>query len=232
MTVVEVCVESADGVRAARDGGGDRVELCRDLKWGGLTPTFPVIEESLGFAPPQGLRILVRENKDTFNLTHEEVVEQAHIIKEVLDEFGSSQVPLGFVVGGVSGDRLDVEGAKRWRDAAEDRDLVFHRGFDQVSAWQDALGTLADIGYKSVLTAGSRTGKADIARLKEMVSLAQTLGNISIIGSGGLREGNIDQVISETGLQQVHFRAPYPGSERTDEELVRRIVDKVRSLDR
>ena len=232
MTVIEVCVESPDGVRAARDGGADRVELCRDLRWGGLTPTFPMIEASLGYAPLEGLRILVRENKDTFDLSQAEVIEQGKIIKSIIDEFHASRVPLGFVVGGVSGDALNVDDARRWKDAAEDYDLVFHRGFDQITDWENALETLADLGYTSVLTSGSKTGKADVARLKKMVDLARSLGNISIIGSGGLRADNIDRVIADTGLEEVHFRAPVEGSEETDAELVRRIVEKVLALGR
>ncbi|MEK1947945.1 MAG: copper homeostasis protein CutC, partial [Ensifer adhaerens] len=36
---LEVCVDDADGLAAAIEGGADRIELCAALSVGGLTPT-------------------------------------------------------------------------------------------------------------------------------------------------------------------------------------------------
>ena len=50
MTIVEICVEDAVGVRRARDGGADRIEICTDLSCGGLTPAFDEVASALEVA--------------------------------------------------------------------------------------------------------------------------------------------------------------------------------------
>lgn len=235
MTTIEVCVESPEGVRAARDGGADRVELCRDLRCGGLTPTFQAIEGALGLAPEQGLRILVRANPDTFQLSAAEVNRQAEDIGAILDEFGDAPVPLGFVVGGLVGRQIDVGGSRIWRQAAQDRVLVFHRGFDEIDEPGGALRKLAELGFNAVLAAGSTSGAANVDRLRELTVVAAQLSaegrSFNVIGSGGLRAGNIGRVCAEARLTEVHFRAPFPSGEGTDPKLVAQIVSAMRVVE-
>ena len=38
-TVVEICVDTPQGIAAAVQGGADRIELCAALALGGLTPS-------------------------------------------------------------------------------------------------------------------------------------------------------------------------------------------------
>ena len=232
MTIVEVCVDSVKGVKVAREGGGDRVELCRELWCGGLTPSLETIESAMECAPRLGLRILVRENPTSFFLTSAQAEEQAKLIATIAGRFDGSGVPLGFVVGGLAhgedGPQVDVEGARLWRKAARTHDLVFHRAFDETVDYAAGLRTLIDLGYNGILTTGGSTGVADIGGLRALRE--QAGDHLAIIGSGGLRAHNIGRVVEEAHLREVHFRAPGPDGSGTDPDTVRDTVKAVRAI--
>ena len=40
---IEICIDAAEGMAAATQGGADRVELCADLLAGGTTPRAGMI---------------------------------------------------------------------------------------------------------------------------------------------------------------------------------------------
>ena len=133
MTVVEICVEDALGVRRARDGGADRIEICTDLSCGGLTPAFDEVAAALEVAPAGGVQVLVRPRPGDFVHTREEVDRIASDIVTLASIGRGASVPLGFVVGVITRDgQIDVDAAARLRDVADDAPLTFHRGFDQV----------------------------------------------------------------------------------------------------
>jgi copper homeostasis protein len=69
MTLVEICVEGAAGVAAARDAGADRVELCAALDAGGLTPSAGLMR--LAVEAGMAARALIRPRSGPFSvITH------------------------------------------------------------------------------------------------------------------------------------------------------------------
>lgn len=228
--VVEVCVEDAADAALVTKLGGDRVELCRELWCGGLTPTDEQVRTAIRFGPPLGVRILVRDREEGFALTGAEVDSLAHDIRRLRALTAHSPVPVGFVVGAITaeeGGQVDLEAAVRFREAAGDAALVFHRAFDQV---EDQLGALEDLvtaGFDGVLTTGGERA-ANPALLRGLVKASA--GRIKVIASGGVRDHNVAQVLQETGATEVHMRAPRDPQAccgegtRTDPDLLGRIV--------
>lgn len=221
MTIVEICVEDAVGVRRARDGGADRIEICTDLSCGGLTPAFDDVEAALEVAPSGGVQVLVRPRPGDFVHTREEVDRIASDI-ETLSSIGrGAPVRLGFVVGVVTRDgNIDVDAAARLRDTAGNAPLTFHRGFDQVMDQDRGLDVLMELGYDRVLTTG---GDPAVAQPHALARLVERGGeDIVILVSGGLRAHNVADVVAACGASEVHMRAP--GASGTDQAEVERIV--------
>lgn len=221
MTVVEICVEDALGVRRARDGGADRIEICTDLSCGGLTPAFDEVAAALEVAPAGGVQVLVRPRPGDFVHTREEVDRIASDIVTLASIGRGASAPLGFVVGVITRDgQIDVDAAARLRDVAEDAPLTFHRGFDQVVDQDRGLDSLMELGYDRVLTTG---GDPAVAQPGALARLVERGGDdIIILVSGGLRAHNVAEVVAASGAREVHMRAP--GTSGTDQAEVERIV--------
>ena len=221
MTVVEICVEDAVGVRRARDGGADRIEICTDLSCGGLTPAFDEVAAALEVAPAGGIQVLVRPRPGNFVHSREEVDRIASDIVTLRAIGRGTAVRLGFVVGVLADDgSINVDAAARLRDIAEDAPLTFHRGFDQVLDQDRGLDVLMELGYDRVLTTGGHPAAAQPEALARLVERGGE--DISILVSGGLRAHNVAEVVAASGAREVHMRAP--GTSGTDQAEVERII--------
>ena len=225
MTVVEICVEDPLGARRARDGGADRIEICRDLSCGGLTPAFDEVAAALEAAPSGGVQVLVRPRPGDFAHSREEVDRIATDIARLSSLGRGAPVPLGFVVGVLEpGGRINVDASARLRDEAGGAPLTFHRAFDQVEDQDRGLDVLMELGYDRVLTTG---GDPAVARPRSLARLVVRAGeDIIILVSGGLRAHNVAGVVAASGAREVHMRAP--GADGTDEAEVRRITTALR----
>lgn len=227
MVLIELCVQDLDGVRAARSQGADRVELCANLECGGLTPPLTMIDDAVSYAPESGMQILVRPRPGSFVMRNGEATDIARIIEEIRTRTGSAPVTVGFVVGGLTDClEIDEEAAARWRDAAGERPLTYHRAFDQVPDRDRALDQLVELGYDRVLTTGGNPTQASIAGLQRLLDRAGQ--DLTILASGGLRAHNVAGVIAQTGVHEVHMRAPGADGKSTDSKLIGRIVAAVR----
>ena len=221
MTVVEICVEDAVGVRRARDGGADRIEICADLSCGGLTPAFDEVAAALEVAPAGGVQVLVHPRPGNFVHSREEVDRIASDIVTLCAIGRGAAVRLGFVVGVLADDgSINVDAAARLRDIAEDAPLTFHRGFDQVLDQDRGLDVLMELGYDRVLTTGGHPAAAQPGALARLVERGGE--DIIILVSGGLRAHNVAEVVAASGAREVHMRAP--GTSGTDQAEVERII--------
>lgn len=230
MTTVEICVEDIAGVRAARDRGADRVEVCHDLSCGGLTPPEDFVSGSLPCAPPEGIQVLIRPRAGDFTFSEDEVGAMCSRIGALRDLVAPSGVDVGYVIGALREDhRVDEPALVRLMEAAGPARVTFHRAFDLVPDRREALEILIDHGVRRVLTTGGAATRADPAGLRSLVE--QSRGRILVLASGGLRSGSVVEVIRRSGAPEVHMRAPSSTGSGTDPDEVGRIVEAVRGHD-
>lgn len=73
--LLEVCVDTVDGVMAALEGGADRIELCSALELGGLTPSHGLIKlaQELVKNTPTKINVLIRPRSGDFVYSQREI---------------------------------------------------------------------------------------------------------------------------------------------------------------
>lgn len=198
---IEICVEGIDGLVAAQQAGADRVELCASLLEGGLTPSVGVVREALRVATIP-FHVIVRPRGGDFLYSELEFRSMIEDVK-VLRDMGV----VGVVIGCLTPDgRIDEVRTRALVDVARPMKVTCHRAFDMTRDYREALETLIRTGVDRVLTSGQRdTAIEGSDILKDTIAIAD--GRIIIMACGALDAGNIAQVCTATGADEMHFAA-------------------------
>lgn len=227
---LEIAVQDSTGARAAFAAGADRVELCQALaETGGLTPSAGTVEAVLEAAgSAQRVAVLVRPRPGGFVYDAEEIALVAADVRQIV-RCGAG----GVVVGALRADgAVDVEAMRRWVDAADGADVVFHRAIDTLADPVAIIDELADLGIRRVLTSGGAARSID--GIDAIAALVRgSAGRVQIMPGGGVRVADIPAFVS-AGADAVHLSARrasgdtapsgpgggVSGFDRTDPEIV------------
>ena len=201
MITVEICTPSRQSAEAAKAGGAQRVELCRDLEVGGLTPSAEDIEYCVRTL---GLRthVLVRPRPGDFCYSEAEVAEIERTVMQC-KALGAYAVVVGFLT---ADGRVDVALTRRIAQLAAPMEVTFHRAFDRCRDPRQALEQIISLGFDRILTSGAQpTAEQGISLLKELHD--QAADRIIILAGCGVNEGNIRKIHEQTGIREFHFSA-------------------------
>lgn len=207
MTVIEICLDDLAGVRRAEEAGADRIELCAALATGGLTPSIGTVSRALALATRVGVHVLIRQRPGDFVFDDEERAAMIADIRALRALDRPAAVALGFVVGALRPDgTVDVEATRALVDACGDAPVTFHKAFDQTPDRAAALEELIALGIGRVLTSGgAATAPEGAAQLAALVE--QAGDRIAVLAGGGVRPGNVADLVRRTGVREVHLRA-------------------------
>lgn len=207
----EVCVDSVAGVRIARDGGADRVELCSALEVGGVTPSAGLTLAAVEVGLP--VHVLVRCRPGDFVYSDDEIAVMADDVAAAVAAGAA-----GVVIGALTPDgEVDVVTTGRLIAVAGPASVTFHRAFDLTPDPMAALDALRALGVARVLTSGQAARALDGAPLLAALVRRSGADGPVILAGGGVRPESVGALIAGTGVTEVHFsaRAPAVGGTTT-----------------
>ena len=214
--ILEVCCADLQSVRAAKEGGAHRIELCQALEVDGLTPSEAMMEAAIGMGIP--VQVLIRPRKGDFVYSEDEVQSMLKDIR-LARQLGAN----GVVIGALKPDgNIDEGTVRRLVQEAEGLSITFHRAFDVCAKPLEALEQIISLGCHRLLTSGQApTAEQGIPLLRKLVE--QAAGRIIIMPGAGVNPQNAHRILSETGAHEIHGSLRSGG--HTDPKLVRAIVE-------
>lgn len=197
----EICVDSVAGVRAARQAGANRVELCANLLEGGTTPSLGLIREARKIAGI-GLNVIIRPRGGDFLFDDDEFAIMLADIAAAKAE-GADGVVIGLLTA--EGD-VDAGRAQALIAAARPLSVTFHRAFDMTRDPFAALETLIGLGVERVLTSGQEASVLE--GLPLIIELIRRAGErIIIMPGGGITARNAARIVQAAKPKEMHFAA-------------------------
>ena len=228
--LLEVCVEDAAGLRAAVDGGADRIELCSALSVGGLTPSPGLMALAGKVDIPVYAMIRPRPGDFVFDAG------DIDVMRVEIDAAQSAGLA-GVVLGASRPDgSLDSETLRVLVDHAHGLGLTLHRAFDLVPDFAEAVEIAVDLGFERILTSGGAKRAPDAVDALAAV-IADAKGRISIMPGSGVTLETVGGLLSRLSVTEVHSSCSVenpvhdarlvslgfvaPSSRQTDEQAVR-----------
>ena len=195
--LLEVCVDSAEGLHSAIEGGAGRIELCSALELGGLTPSQALM--ALASKAPIPVYAMIRPHAGSFCFSADDEAIMA------ADIGNARNAGLAGVVLGVSlpDGSLDVALLERLVAEAKGLGTTLHRAFDLVPDAETALEQAIALGFERILTSGlSQTAEEGLDNLRQLAGKAGK--RIGIMPGSGVSAGNVGRIIEATGATEVH----------------------------
>ncbi len=215
---LEICVDSVQSALAAERGGANRIELCSSLFDGGITPSAGMIA-TVRNRVAIGLYVMIRPRGGDFCYTDDEFAAMKRDIA-MAKELRADGVVLGILNQDAG---VDVPRCRALLEYARPLKATFHRAFDMSRDLRQSLEDIIAVGFDRVLTSGGAQNVQDA--IPVIRQLRQTAANrIALMIGSGIRSGNVRELLSQTGVREVHASARHiePSPMRYRNEKVRK----------
>lgn len=204
--ILEICVDSVGGVRAADAAGADRVELCADLLEGGLTPSRGMIRQARATGGI-GLHVMIRPRGGDFLYDDDEFAVMRSDVDTAKSE-GADGVVIGMLT---AAGEVDIRRTSELISLARPLKVTFHRAFDMARDPFQSLETLIGLGVDRVLTSGHEaTVLEGLALIGELLRRAGD--RIIVMPGGGITPRNVGRIVAAARPKEIHFAAFDPAA--------------------
>jgi copper homeostasis protein len=214
MNKLEIACFNLESAVIAQQNGADRVELCDGIEFGGTTPNFEVTTKVRQLIDID-LNVMIRPRGGDFVYSDTEFEQ----MKLEISEFKKLNI-YGFVFGILDeNNNVDVKRNTELVNLVKPFPCTFHRAFDEVSDYEQALEDVISCGFSTILTSGTHSNVMDgIDVLKKLVHQAQN--RITIMPGGGLRSTNINHIQEVTQATFYHSSAITDGNQIANSEEI------------
>lgn len=197
---VEVCAGSVEDCVYAEKAGANRIELNNAVHLGGLTPSLATLIEAKKLVDIPIVAMVRPRPGGFFYNNYEKMTiftDAQLLIEQNVD---------GIVFGFLNPDRsVDADTTRALVDLCHKYgvEAIFHRAFDQTVDPYEAIKTLISCGVDRILTSGQRASANQGIEL--LNKLEKQYGEkIEICVGAGVNKNNINTIIEETQIRQVH----------------------------
>jgi copper homeostasis protein len=224
--LLEISVATLGAALAAERGAADRIELCKDLSLGGLTPDadlFSAVRAQVRLP----IFVMIRPCAGDFVYSTAELAKMKRSIASA-KESGMDGVVLGVLT---KDHRVDVERTRQLVELAKPLPVTFHRAFDEAADLRQALEGVIQSGAHRILTSGgAKSAPQGAAVLAELVAAAED--RVAIVPGAGINAVNVLQLARQTGAREFHSglstMLPYSCDDyKKLEDEVRKLADAI-----
>ena len=196
--VKEACCESYMEAINAENMGANRIELCSNLKVGGLSPSFKEVQNALKFLTiPTFVMVRIRDGNFIYTKKEKELMlQEIKNLKNIDVE--------GIVIGALtSRDEVDVDFMKEVVKVARPMEITFHKAIDEVKDYNKEIEKLIDLGIERVLTSGKKEEAEDAIGLLKTIN--RNYGrDITFIAAGKITKDNLESLHNKLNFSEYH----------------------------
>ena len=189
--IKEACVETFEDAITAEKNGADRIELCSNLNFDGLTPSKSLVTKLLNTLKIP-MKVMIRPREGDFCYNSSEISQMCDDIR-----YFSNLGVFGVVFGVLDQDNsVDVQSVNHLMQFANGLNCTFHKAIDETDDIISQLKILIKYSkISSILSSGcSKSALSGSTVLQNMIKIAKS--DISIICAGSITHRNFSEVHS------------------------------------
>jgi copper homeostasis protein len=220
---IEIACFNLESAIFAQKAGADRVELCANISVGGTTPSIEIIQQARKNLSID-LYVMIRPRGGDFVYSEAELEQMKSDIVNI-KKLGVN----GFVFGILNEDKtINIEQNNALIELATPFSCTFHRAFDAVTNYEQALEDVISCGFSTLLTSGTFSNVMEGKEvLKKLVKQAKN--RIEIMPGGGLRSMNISELNQIVNANWYHSSAITDETEIANSEEIIQLKEKLQS---